>query len=79
MSPGEGARVWLIPDGYLATPPGDGKPYQSHEAICILNTGISDAHIRLDLFFEDRDPIREIRLSSRPNEPCMCGWTNRNS
>lgn len=60
MSLGEGARVWLIPDGYLATPPADGKPYQSHEAVCVLNTGISDAHIRLDLFFEDREPIKEI-------------------
>ena len=62
MSLGEGARVWLIPDGYLATPPGDGKPYQSHEAICVLNTGITDAHIRLDLYFEDRDPIKDIQV-----------------
>jgi len=56
----EGARVWLIPDGYLASPIGDGKPYQSHEAICVLNTGRRAAHIRLDLYFEDREPVRDI-------------------
>jgi hypothetical protein len=60
MSLGEGARTCLIHDGYLATPPADGKPNQSHEAVCILTTGISDAHIRFDLFFEDRDSIKDI-------------------
>ena len=57
MSKGEGAKVWLIPDGYVATPPGDGKPYQSHEAICVLNTGKEDARLLIDFYFEDRPPI----------------------
>jgi hypothetical protein len=63
MSKGEGAKVWLIPDGYLATPPGDGKPYQSHEAICVLNTGTEEAHIKLDFYFEDREPIKDVSIT----------------
>src|SRR5690606_6994192 len=28
----------------------------SHEAACLLNTGDKDAHVRLMLYFTDRDP-----------------------
>jgi len=42
MNATEGARVWLIADGYMATPSNDGQPYQSHEAVCILNAGAQD-------------------------------------
>ncbi len=59
----EGAKVWLIPDGYMATPPNDGQPYQSHEAVCILNTNPQDAHIQLDIYFEDRAPIKDIAMT----------------
>lgn len=59
----EGARTWLIPDGYMATPVNDGKAYQSHEAVCILNTGSADAHILLDIYFEDRAPLKEIPVT----------------
>ena len=63
MTSPEGARIWLIPDGYLATPPNDGQPYQSHEAVCILNTSTQDAHILLDIYFEDRAPIKDIPIT----------------
>jgi len=62
MTRTEGAKVWLIPDGYLPVPPVDSKPYQSHEAICILNTGSQEAHIRLDIYFEDDEPIKDIPI-----------------
>jgi len=58
----EGARVWLIPDGYLPTPVRDGKAYQSHEAVCVLNTGAEEAHIQLDFYFEDREPIHDVAV-----------------
>jgi hypothetical protein len=50
---GEGATVWLIPDGYL---PRGGTGFASHEAVCILNTGRSDAHVVLTAYFADRPP-----------------------
>ncbi len=59
----EGARTWLIPDAYLATPPNRSDPYFSHEAVCILNTGPREAHIGLDLYFEDRPPAKDIRVT----------------
>lgn len=62
MTP-EGARVWFIPDTYLATPPNRTDPYFSHEAVCILNTGPREAHISLDLYFEDQPPLKDIRVA----------------
>lgn len=29
----------------------------SHETACILNTGDRDAHVRITVFFADRDPV----------------------
>lgn len=51
-------KTWLIPDAYLP-PAGDGPPF-GHEAVCILNTSTRDARVRLDLYFEDREPVLGI-------------------
>ena len=62
MTAPEGARVWFIPDGYMATPANDSQAYQSHEAICILNTSAQDAHLQLDIYFEEREPLKDIPI-----------------
>jgi len=56
----EGARVWLIPDGYL--PARSSGEQVSHEAICFLNTGADEAHVSMSFYFEDRDPINDVRV-----------------
>ena len=53
MAEGEGARVWLIPDGYL---PRGGQGISSHEAICVLNTSPRPASITVTAYFADRPP-----------------------
>ena len=52
---GEGARMWHIPDGYL--PSASSGAFESHEAICVLNTGKEDAELTIEFFFEDREPL----------------------
>jgi len=49
-----GKRVWLVADGFWPTE-SNGQP--SHEAVCVLNTGATDANISLTLFFEDRSEL----------------------
>ena len=53
-----GRRQWAIPEGYI---PGrshaDSRDLVSHDALCFLNAGEQDAHVRLTVFFTDRDPI----------------------
>jgi hypothetical protein len=63
--PGErppGHTRWYIPDCYLPADSADKGPFISHESCCILNAGTADARCRLTLYFEDRDPVRDIEV-----------------
>ena len=51
----KGNTVWVIPDGYI--PPQSSGALESHESICVLNTGREDANLTITVFFEDRDPL----------------------
>ncbi|MEW9856795.1 sensory rhodopsin transducer [Novosphingobium rhizovicinum] len=53
-----GTTRWVIPEGYIpaGSMAGADRTLRSHEAACILNTGDSEAHVQLTLFFADRDP-----------------------
>jgi hypothetical protein len=55
-----GQRRWLVPDGYL--PSGGEDDLESHEAVCVLNTGGEDATVELVAYFEDREPLGPFRL-----------------
>jgi hypothetical protein len=35
----------------------------SHEAVCFLNTSDQDAHVRLTVFFSDREPVGPYRVT----------------
>jgi hypothetical protein len=50
-----GERRWLIPDGYL--PRGTADGFDSHEAVCVLNTGGDDADLELIVYLEDAPPL----------------------
>jgi hypothetical protein len=59
---GLGRQVWVMPDGHL--PSGTehfGRARASHEALCILNTGNTDAELELVLYFSDREPAGPYR------------------
>jgi hypothetical protein len=57
----EGAHKWFFPDGYLPSPNTEGS-LQSHEALMILNTCNEAANVKIDIYFEDRDPVKGIPL-----------------
>jgi hypothetical protein len=61
--PTNGALTWLIPDAYLATPADDDEDMKNHEAICVINVTPDDAHLKLDFYFEDRDPVEGIEVT----------------
>lgn len=50
-----GKKIWAVGDGYMNhTANGN---FESHEAICVLNTSGETAHIEIKVYFEDRDPL----------------------
>ena len=55
-----GVKTWYFPDGYLPEKNTEGT-LESHEALMILNTGERDAQIAIDIYFEDRPPVRDIK------------------
>jgi hypothetical protein len=54
----EGARVWLVPDGFI--PEGSTGAQESHEAICVLNTSVEQARLSISFYFEERDPVKDV-------------------
>jgi hypothetical protein len=56
-----GKLKWFVPDAYLPAESSHGVA--SHEAACLLNTGVRDATLRFTFFFEDRDPVGPIEIT----------------
>jgi hypothetical protein len=57
MAAAIGRTRWAIAEGYIpGKSTGPAPAMTSHEAMCFLNAGERDAHVRVTVFFEDRDP-----------------------
>lgn len=53
-----GKTRWAIAEGYIPSgSTGPAPAMLSHETVCILNAGDSDAHVRLTAYFKDREPV----------------------
>ncbi len=53
-----GKKTWAIAEGYIPSGSTGPEPAMtSHETMCFLNAGERAAHIRVTIFFKDRDPV----------------------
>ena len=50
-----GKMTWIFPDGEL--PPVGDNPIPGHESVIITNANAQDAHIKITLFYTDKDPV----------------------
>jgi len=53
-----GRKRWAIVEGYI--PPfsnGPAPAMTSHETICLLNASEKEAHVRVTIYYADRDPV----------------------
>ena len=58
-----GRRRWAIAEGYIPpTSTGPSPHMTSHETVCILNVSTLDAHVRITIFYADRDPVGPYQL-----------------
>lgn len=71
---GEGAHVWVVPDGYMAALTDeekrferDGTGYFSHEALCVQNMGSKATRCELFVYFEA--PSKEVLRHAFDVEP----------
>ena len=59
-----GRRRWAIAEGYIpAWSHGPEPEMTSHETACILNTTDADAHVKITIFFTDREPAGPYSLT----------------
>ena len=59
-----GRTLWAIAEGYIPPAGTQGsRELESHETACLLNTGEADAHVRITIYFRDRDPVGPYRVT----------------
>lgn len=59
-----GSKCWAIPEGYIPSYSHGPEPQlTSHETVCILNTNDRDAHVKITIYFSDREPVGPYRLT----------------
>lgn len=61
----DGARTWYFPDGYIPKKTGQ-QGTDSHEALMILNAASEMAHITIDIYFSDAEPVKGIERTVDP-------------
>jgi hypothetical protein len=53
-----GRKRWAIAEGYIPEWSHGPEPQMlSHETACILNANDSDAHVKITIFYSDREPV----------------------
>ena len=62
-----GRRRWVIAEGYIPSESAfSDRALISHETACILNAGDREAHVRITVFFTDRDPVGPYQVTVAP-------------
>lgn len=59
-----GKTRWAIAEGYIpGWSQGPEPQMTSHETACLLNANDQDAHVRITLYFADREPVGPYRIT----------------
>ncbi len=59
-----GRTRWVIAEGFIPNAGrGPSPQMESHETMCVLNAGTADAHLKITIFFTDRDPDGPFELT----------------
>jgi hypothetical protein len=53
-----GHKIWAFADGYIQ-PISIGEA-ESHDGLCVLNSGNDNAHLNITIYFFDREPMQNI-------------------
>ena len=67
-----GAKVWVFADGWLPRKTSCPSGLEAHEALMILNTGSKTAHVKLDFYFDNKDPVKDVPVVVVAAERVVC-------
>ena len=60
-----GKKTWYFPDGYLPEKNPDSKMI-AHEALMLFNTHEEAVNVKIDVYYSDRDPVKDIAVTVPP-------------
>ncbi len=67
MAQALGKTRWAIAEGYIPSwSTGSGPELESHETVCLLNTGDREAQVRISVYFADREPAGPYHATVPP-------------
>ncbi len=67
MNGSMGRHRWAIAEGYIPSRShGPDPQLTSHETVCLLNTGDAEAHVRITVYFSDREPAGPYEITVPP-------------
>jgi hypothetical protein len=59
-----GKTLWVIAEGYIPSGSTGPEPQMtSHETACVLNTDDQDAHLKITIYFSDREPLEPFEVT----------------
>ena len=59
-----GQKRWAIAEGYIPGWSNGPEPqFTSHETACLLNASDEEAHVKITVFFSDREPVGPYQLT----------------
>jgi hypothetical protein len=62
-----GRKRWAIAEGYIPSESTGPEPEMtSHETACLLNVTDDEAHVRITIFFADREPAGPYEVTVEP-------------
>lgn len=62
-----GRTRWAIAEGYIpASSHGKAPEMLSHETVCLLNAGETEARVSITIYFADREPVGPYRVTVAP-------------
>ena len=72
-----GRNRWAIPEGYLPkTSHGPEPDMTSHETACVLNVSDEEAHLRIWIFYADREPVGPYEVTVSPRRTKHIRYNN---
>lgn len=57
-----GKKVWYFPDGYLPEK-NPASAMEAHEALMLFNTHEKKVKVRIDIYYSDRVPVKDIPVT----------------
>lgn len=60
-----GAKTWYFPDGYLPEKVNSGS-MEAHEALMLFNTHSEPVEVKLDIYYSDKAPNKDITVTVAP-------------